>query len=115
MWKKYLGITVDLENREWKVYLDEQTQKKYSISRFAWIADIPDASEMLDVYISEGANNKSNWSSAEFDKFLRGSYGIKDKKKRAKELEKAEKIILDQVPIVPIYHYVFYSLMSPRI
>jgi oligopeptide transport system substrate-binding protein len=115
MWKKYLGVNVKLENKEWKVFLEEQSQKKYDISRQSWIGDLPDAANMMDIFVSGGGNNHSLWGSPTFDRLIRESFGMRDKKARAEVLSKAEKILLDEVPIIPIYHYVFYSLMSPRV
>lgn len=115
MWKKYLGVDVDLTNKEWKVFLKEQAERKFDISRLSWMADIPDPTELLSVYMSTGANNRSNWGSKEFDRLLLESTAIREKKKRFVDLERAEKILLDAAPIIPVYHYVSYSLMSSRI
>ncbi|MDB5038961.1 MAG: hypothetical protein JWQ35_2489 [Bacteriovoracaceae bacterium] len=115
MWKKYLNIDVKLDNREWKVFLAEQAQKKYEISRQAWIGEIPDAGDYMEAYLADGPNNHTNWGNAQFDRILRDAHLIRDAKKRNEATAKAEKIILDDAPIIPIYHYVFYSLMSPRI
>jgi len=115
MWKKYLGINVKLQNMEWKVLLKEQEAKNFDIVRLSWIGDVPDPANMLDSFLSDSGTNYSNWGSAEYDKLVRDSASVTDAKKRFKMLEKAEKILLDEAPIAPIYHYVFYSLMSPRI
>ena len=115
MWKKYLNIDVKLQNQEWKVFLREQENKNFEISRQSWIMDVPDPANMLEIYISGGGNNHTNWSNPEFDRIIRETSSMKDSKKRFAELAKAEKIITDEAPIVPMYHYVFYSMISPRI
>ncbi len=115
MWKKNLGIDVRLENMEWKVLLKEQAAKNFDIVRQSWIGDAPDPYQMLEIYMTKDGNNHASYSNAEFDRIMENSRSIKDKAKRFNELVKAEKIVLEQLPAVPIYHYVWYGLISPRV
>src|SRR5690606_26091809 len=52
MWKSRLGIDVGLENMEWKVYLKEQQEGNFDISRYAWIGDYPDPSTFLEIFMT---------------------------------------------------------------
>ena len=52
MWKKNLNVEIELENQEWKVYLDNQRTLNYQIGRFAWIADYVDPKSFIDMFIT---------------------------------------------------------------
>ena len=56
-WKKYLGISCDLDNMEWKVLLKKQHEKDFQITRFAWIGDYLDPLTFLDLFESNNPNN----------------------------------------------------------
>src|SRR5439155_10567415 len=67
MWKKNLGIDARLQNQEWKVYLDSQRQLNYQVCRAGWTGDYPDPNTFLDMWLTGGGNNQTDWSSAEYD------------------------------------------------
>jgi len=115
MWKKQLGVNVKIRNQEWKIFLKEQRAKNYEIARMGWIGDYPDPKTFLEIFHSKSQNNHTNWSSEEFDGLLDQAMKEQDKGKRFEILAKAEKILLDEAPILPMYHYVYYSLMNPKI
>jgi oligopeptide transport system substrate-binding protein len=115
MWKKYLNIDLQLQNLEWKVFVQEQQAHRFDISRQSWIADYPDPAQLLEIYISDNGNNHSGHHDAHFDKLLREAATTLDSKKRMNLLAQAEKIVLDNQPMIPLYHSVYFSLMSPRI
>ncbi|MBN8554934.1 MAG: peptide ABC transporter substrate-binding protein [Deltaproteobacteria bacterium] len=114
MWKKYLNINLELQNMEWKVFIQEQRARHFDVSRQSWIADYPDPAQLLDIYMSDSGNNHTGWANAKFDKLLRDSASEMNVKKRMAMLGQAEKILMEEVPVVPLYHSVYFSLMSPR-
>ncbi len=113
MWKKHLGVTVNLQNVEWKVFTQMQSAKQFDISRQTWIGDYPDPANLLEIYITGGGNNHTGWGNSEFDKILKASGSISDRSKRFKEIAKAEKILVDEMPVIPLFHSVYFSLISP--
>ena len=115
MWKKNLGIDVGLFNQEWKVYLNSQTQLSYDISRSAWIGDYPDPNTFLDMWVTGGGNNNTGWSNKTYDSLIAEAGRTADQAKRYATLKKAEKILLDELPIIPIYVYTRNRLMSDKV
>lgn len=115
MWKEGLGVNVLLKNGEWKVVLAEQKAGNFDIVRFAWIGDFPDPSTFIEFLQTGSDNNNGKFSSKDVDENLRLANMERDPAKRFKLLAKAEKALLDEAAIAPIYHYVWYSLMSPKI
>lgn len=105
MWKKNLNIQVNLTNQEWKVYLQTRTQGEFQVARSGWIGDYVDPMTFMDMMTSDSGNNHSKWKNAEYDKLVRQAQSTLDQNIRTKAMHDAEKILFDEMPIVPIYFY----------
>jgi len=106
MWKQNLGISVELVNQDWKVYLAREMIGDYSISRAGWIGDYEDPNTFLDLFRPNRGNNKTGWVNKEYDRLIDLANKTMDQDKRYKLLNAAEEIIMDELPILPIYNYV---------
>ena len=115
MWKTRLGVEVQLVNQEWKVYLDSQRTMNYQICRFAWIADYVDPNSFLDMWLTNGGNNQTGWSNAEYDRLIAEAARTTDLKARLEVFQKAEAILLDELPIIPAYFYTRVHLNRPEV
>lgn len=105
MWKKSLNIDVTLVNHEWKVYLDTQDTMKYQISRAGWIGDYMDPNTFLELWTTGNGNNDTGWSHAEYDRLIAQASITADQVARYELFQKAEVILMDEVPIIPIFFY----------
>jgi oligopeptide transport system substrate-binding protein len=115
MWRKNLGITVTLTNQEWKVYLDAQTRKDYQVSRSGWSGDYNDPNTFLDMWVTGGGNNRTGWSSPAYDSLIAATTRTNDQTRRFSLFAQAEKILLDDASIIPIYFYVSKELRHPSV
>lgn len=115
MWKQNLGLDMRLMNQEWKVFLDTQRTKNYQISRMGWIADYNDPNTYLDMFVTDGGNNHAGWSNKEYDSLIAKAAKELDQKKRLALFQKAEDILLDELPIVPVYIYTRVYLKSKAV
>jgi oligopeptide transport system substrate-binding protein len=115
MWKKNLGINIKIENQEWKVFLDNQHHMNYQISRASWIGDYVDPNTFLEIFISNSGNNETGWANPEYDNLIRRASATVDPLERVKTLQEAEKIIMTELPIMPIYLYSWNRLVSPSV
>lgn len=105
-WKKNLGVDVKLENKEWKVYIEDLHQGNYQIGRMGWLGDFNDPINFLELYKDKkGGNNDTNWENPQYKELLNQSSLEMDPTKRAAILADAEKILMDDMPIMPIYFY----------
>ncbi|HPF14512.1 MAG TPA: hypothetical protein PLJ12_09615, partial [Planctomycetota bacterium] len=102
-------------NEEWKVYLDTQSNLRYDLSRSAWIGDYMDPNTFVDLFLDGGENNKTGWGNAEFDRLVKGAVTELDPVERLRMLERAEAILMDELPIIPIYFYVNQNIVAPRL
>ena len=70
MLKQNLGIQVSLNNQEWKTYLDTTKQGNFQMARMGWIGIYGDPTPILDYYLGDSPNNRTNWVSEEFDQLM---------------------------------------------
>ena len=105
MWKKNLGINITLVNQEWKVYLDTQDNLRYQISRSGWIGDYVDPMTFMDMFVTKGGNNDTGWANKKYDELIDKAKNSGDPKVRMQAMHEAEKILMAEMPIAPIYFY----------
>ena len=115
MWRKNLGVEVRLVNQEWKVYLDMRHGKDFTIARAGWIADYPDPNVFLEIFVTGNGNNDTNWSNAEYDRLYASALAAGDDAKRYEIYQKMDAILVDEVPVIPIYDYTRVHAVSPRV
>ena len=113
MWKRDLGIDVELTNQEWGSYLQSTTALNYDVARRAWIGDYLDPNSFLQILTSGDGNNRSGWSNARYDALLRRAARTLDAKERFALMAEAEAVALDDAPFLPIYHYSTTELVKP--
>lgn len=106
MWRQNLGIEVELRNTEWKKYLDDMSKVSYQVMRRGWIGDYRDPNTFIDMFTSTSGNNNTNWKNADYDKLVKAAGAEPDPAKRLDILRQAEKILMTELPIMPIYYYV---------
>ncbi len=114
-WQNELGLRAKLRNEEWKVYLDTQNSLRYDVSRSSWLADYADPNTFLDQYKSGAANNRTGWSHSRYDSLVQAAVHEQDPQARSELLHQAEAILMDELPILPIYHYVTQNAVAPRL
>jgi len=115
MWQNELGIEVELVNQDWKVYLSREMVGDFQISRAGWIGDYEDPNTFLDLMRPNRGNNKTGWENMEFDALVDEANTINDQEKRYELLNEAEKILIDNMPIIPLYTYVRVYQLSPDV
>jgi oligopeptide transport system substrate-binding protein len=89
------------------VYLEKTSRLEYQVARRGWIGDFMDPTTFLELMTSRNGNNNTGWSSKEFDDLLSRSNRAGN---RMELLRQAEEILLDEMPVVPIYQYVTQNM-----
>jgi oligopeptide transport system substrate-binding protein len=115
LWRRDLGInSIGLRAQEWKVYLNSQDLVDFDMDLSAWIGDYNDPQTFIDMFVTGGGNNDTNWGSPQYDAMLAQSENTADPKARMKILSDMEKLlVVDEVPIVPVYFWVGMALYQP--
>ena len=106
MWKKNLGITVKLTEVDWKVFVPQRKSGNYQISRDGWIGDYMDPMTFMDILVSTDGNNDPKYNNPKYDELVLGAKKEKDPVKRMQMIHDAEKIMMEDMPLIPIAFYV---------
>jgi oligopeptide transport system substrate-binding protein len=106
-WLEVLGVDLELEGVELKIFGERLHNKHYAIARASWIGDYMDPSTFTDKYLTGGGNNDSGWSNKDYDRLCAEAAAVATNPAvRLRKLHEAEKILLQEQPIIPVYHYV---------
>ena len=100
-----IGINVELTNQEWAVFLNSRQQGDYQIARHGWIGDYVNPMTFLDLWVTNGGNNDCGFSNAKYDELIAAAKVETDSVKRLEMLRQAEDILMDEMPVLPIYYY----------
>ncbi len=113
MWRKYLNIPAGILNQDWQVYLDSQRKLQYSVCRAGWVGDYADPMTFLATMRKTDGNNNTGWGNPHYDELVAKSALEVDPKNRFAILHEAETLMLDEMPVLPIYWYVHSYLQRP--
>ncbi|HJO95866.1 MAG TPA: peptide ABC transporter substrate-binding protein [Victivallales bacterium] len=115
MWAKNLNVKTSIINKEWKVYLDSFRTRDFSIATASWIGDYNDPGTFLDLWVTGAGNNRARWSNKEYDKLIEDASDTPNRKLRNNFFNKAEKILINQTPIIPLFYYTSLALIKPEV
>ncbi|MBQ6820018.1 MAG: peptide ABC transporter substrate-binding protein [Clostridium sp.] len=113
-WAK-IGVNVELSNQEWKVFLNTRQEGGYEIARHGWIGDYVDPMTFLDLWVTGGGNNDVGYSNAEYDALISEAKLEADSTKRWELLKQAEDILMEDMPVIPIYYYTSVKAFNPDV
>jgi oligopeptide transport system substrate-binding protein len=115
MWRKNLNVNATLVNQEQKVYFSSRRQMAYQIVRSSWIGDYNDPNSFLDLWVTGGGNNLTGWWNPEYDRLIAEAAQALDQSARFAAFQRAEAILLEEAPILPIYYYTHCFLIRPNV
>ncbi len=102
-WKENLGLDVELKFTAVKALSEAMTNGDYSFAMDGWGPSENDAITFLENYTTENMNNHVKYSNPKYDKLIEDSINESDSKKRQEILIQAEKILIDDMVIGPMY------------
>jgi oligopeptide transport system substrate-binding protein len=115
-WKETLGIETELIDEEYRVFLDSRKDySRWDVVRLAWVADYNDAGSFLDTFRSDSANDDSGYNNPHVNALIDEAERTADTQKRRELLESAERTMLADYPIIPIYFYSSKRLFKPYV
>ena len=113
--KEKLGIDIQIDIQAFKVRLDRTVKKDYDFTLFGWGPDYLDPMTYADLLTSWNANNSSGWKSEKYDALIRKASASLDAKERMDDFFAAEKIMLEDLPFVPIFEQMRIYFQDPRL
>jgi ABC-type transport system substrate-binding protein len=108
------GIVVDVRyDTSWSSFSRMVEEGKLPIFMWAWYADVPDPDNFLTkLFHSSSPRNFFGYSNPAVDELLVGARGAADSQRRVELYRRAEQLILDDAPIVPIFHHTYERLFQ---
>lgn len=118
-----IGINVDIQAEDWKVFLNDRKAGNFDVARNGWLADFDDPINMIEMWITNSGNNDvqfgrdpatgkagtvPSYAPQDWDKYDELVASIKsetDFAKRANMLHEAEDMLMETYAIVPLYYY----------
>ena len=112
-WEKELGINIELETIEPKIFFQRISQKQYQMATGSWTADFNDPMNILEVFkYKQGSTNNTAWERPEYIDLLNRIAVCRDLKEKKALFREAEQILIDEMPIIPLYHFVLNYLKN---
>ena len=100
---KNLGLQINIKQMTFKNRLARMTAKDFDIVMALWSPDYNDPMTFLDLWETGGGNNHTSWSNAAYDELLNKVRTEANPETRMGYLYEAEKILMQEQPISPIY------------
>jgi oligopeptide transport system substrate-binding protein len=97
------------------VFLDNLSAKNYDIGLMSWIGDYIDPNTFLTTMLGSSGNNRTGWVNAQYDALVERANDNPDRSARFLRLGEAERILLDDQPIVPFWHLTRSYLIHPAV
>ena len=114
MWLR-LGVQVQINNMEMSSIFAKRRALDYSVLRSEWVADFADPKSFLDVFRGGSSNNHTGWTNPAYDALLHAADHTTDTAARAMLLQQAEAVLLDELPIIPLYYFTTVRLVHPAV
>jgi len=116
MWKEALGVETSLYAEEFRALLQSvQARKDTQVFRSSWVGDFNDAYSFAQLLQSDFGINLTGYSNPRYDALLADAIREADPAKRRAILEEAERVMLMDHPLLPIYFYVNKHLVKPGV
>lgn len=118
MWKQNLGIDVEIVTFESKLYWDEFDVGNFDVAFDGWTGDYPDPMTNLDLFMLENTADDNRWvgeKAERYDALLRENMALVDNAQRYKNFEEAEKLLMEDMPVIPIYYMNDEYLAKPYV
>lgn len=115
-WRQTLGLDVQLQSCESKVYYDRLNNQDYQVSIGSWFADIRDPISFLDVFkFKNNGTNNTQWENPNYIKLLNLSSQLSNPREREQLLKQAEHVLIREMPIIPLFHSTYNYLKQPYV
>ncbi len=112
-WREALGVEIVLNNLERQTYFQMRKEGNFDLCFFGWTGDFVDPETFLGLWISGAGTNYARWQNPAYDDHIASANHSGPE--RMKRLQEAEKILLQEFPIIPLYFGATQFLKDPRL
>ncbi|MFD1851984.1 peptide ABC transporter substrate-binding protein [Oceanobacillus bengalensis] len=111
------GLEVKLKNVPFEQRLDLDSNMDYDLQISLWGPDYLDPNTFLDLWVTDGGNNKMGYSNPEYDRLIEeaGTTLASDNVARYENFLEAEKLLFENAAVAPLYQSAMAQLVSPKV
>ena len=114
MWQEGLGVETQLYAEEFRALLQSiQARQDTQVFRSSWVGDFNDAYTFAQLLKTGFGINLTGYSNPRYDALLADAVRQADPARRRALLEEAERLMLADHPVLPLYFYVNKHLVKP--
>ncbi len=113
MWHKNLGVSISLYNEEFKTFLRNRKNRDFDIARIGWVSTSSDPESFLEPFLSKSSFIPTGWQQPKFDNLILMAQQMENPKLRLQTLQEAEKLLMTEMPIIPLYTIGSSRLVDP--
>jgi len=114
MWKDNLGVEMTISYSEWSEFSKTRSMHKFMVARGGWIGDYTDPLTFIGYFVTGNSLNDPLYSSTEFDTLINESKYLTGQK-RMNKLYKANELLLNDGPVIPLYHYADNIMIASKV
>ena len=116
MWHEALGVETTLTDLEYRAFLSTRDDRdRWDVLSHGWNADYPDPGNFLGVFAAASPQNDARLADPEFERLMAMAAADPDGARRLEELAAAERRLLDDYAVAPLYFVVSRRLVKPRV
>ncbi|MCB1583162.1 MAG: peptide ABC transporter substrate-binding protein [Marinicella sp.] len=115
MWRQNLGVKTQLKNQEWKMFVVTRKSSQKQVFRSGWIADYYDPLNFLELFLTDSHFNFYGFNNPNYNQTIMELYNQSDSGQSKQLIEKAQSILAQELPVIPIYHYVSRHLVNQQL
>ncbi|WP_419879571.1 peptide ABC transporter substrate-binding protein [Brevibacillus centrosporus] len=115
MWKRNLGVEVEIKSMERKVFVQSVKAGEYQFALYSTGADYDDSYNLFGQFTTGDGYNYSNYSNPEYDNYVKAAFMETDPAKRAEQMIEAEKVLMNDMAINPLYYDKLVILENERV
>ena len=115
MWKSNLNVDITIKIDEYPIVIQYLLENNYDIGSIAWNADYNDPMTMLEIMFTGNSFNYGTFSNPKYDKLVLNARKTSDNVLRMNYMIDAEKILMDEMPLIPICHRAFTLMLNPKL
>ncbi|MBT2657259.1 peptide ABC transporter substrate-binding protein [Bacillus sp. ISL-18] len=101
MWKENLGVKVKLDSSALNTQNKQETKKSFDVSLIMSVNDYNDTLHILEQN-THSLFNRTGWDNKQFESMVEQSKMNMDKNQRLELIQRAESVLMDEMPIIPI-------------
>lgn len=110
-----LGMKVEVTNMPFKNRFTREEAGDFDVILDGWSGDYADPNTFLEMFQKTNVNNYGSWENAAYNKAMETSKTTASSKKRWSALVKAERILLTQQGVTPLYYSNTATLINPKV